>query len=156
MLGGGLKLARVGAHSAAGTCLSNQRGVIGMTISEASIVVDVPAFLTVDEAARAGDRPDVGLPSAREFLATDGASGISTVRVGRQLRVPRWALELLTGARLDATSDGEKDHGFPPASCVRREGRPSDARPCDDVGVRRSITICRRAEVADEIGRAHV
>lgn len=50
--------------------------------------------------------------------------------------------------RLHATADDGRDLDSD-APCVGREVRPSDARPCDDVGVRRSTTICRRSEVAD-------
>ena len=79
-----------------------------MTITEASTVVDVPALLTVDEAAcvlRIGRTSAYRL--AREFLTTDGAGGIPTVRAGRQLRVPRRALEAFIGAPLNgAGGDG--------------------------------------------------
>ncbi len=34
---------------------------------------------------------------ARRFLATDGATGLPVVRLGRQLRVPRFQLERLAG-----------------------------------------------------------
>lgn len=58
----------------------------------------VPDFLTVEEAAavlRIGRT--AAYPAAREFLATDGASGLPVARFGRQLRVPRPALERVLG-----------------------------------------------------------
>lgn len=110
-----------------------------MTISEASTVVDVPALLTVAEAAhvlRIGRTSAYRL--AREFLASDGASGIPAVRVGRQLRVPRRTLEVLIGARLHATAMEPTDECTDPNrmlritwishdSWVRRDVRQSDS-----------------------------
>jgi hypothetical protein len=62
---------------------------------------DAPALLTVTEAAAA---LRIGRTSAyllaKQWLATDGAEGIPVVRIGRQLRVPRPALELWLGSAL--------------------------------------------------------
>jgi Helix-turn-helix domain len=62
------------------------------------VVSNVPDFLTVDEAAailRIGRTAAYAL--AREYLATDGVSGLPVVRFGRLLRVPRVKLEALIG-----------------------------------------------------------
>lgn len=60
--------------------------------------VDLPDFLTVEEAARV---LRIGRTSAyalaARFEATCGAEGLPVVRFGRLLRVPRAALEALTG-----------------------------------------------------------
>ena len=57
-----------------------------------------PDFLTVEEAAavlRIGRSKAYEL--AREYLATDGASGMPVIRLGKQLRVPRALLERWMG-----------------------------------------------------------
>jgi excisionase family DNA binding protein len=57
-----------------------------------------PDFLTVEEAAavlRIGRSKAYEL--AREYLATDGASGMPVIRLGKQLRVPRALLECWMG-----------------------------------------------------------
>ena len=57
-----------------------------------------PDFLTVEEAAavlRIGRSKAYEL--AREYLATDGASGMPVIRLGKQLRVPRALLERWIG-----------------------------------------------------------
>lgn len=62
------------------------------------VVSVVPDFLTVEEAAailRIGRTAAYAL--AREYLATDGASGLPVVRLGKLLRVPRTKLEALIG-----------------------------------------------------------
>ncbi len=57
-----------------------------------------PDFLTVEEAAavlRIGRSKAYEL--AHEYLATDGASGMPVIRLGKQLRVPRALLERWMG-----------------------------------------------------------
>ena len=59
-------------------------------IAESSLDDRAPDFLTVEEAAavlRIGRSKAYEL--AREYLATDGASGMPVIRLGKQLRVPR-------------------------------------------------------------------
>ena len=61
-------------------------------------LVAIPDFLTVEEAAavlRIGRTAAYAL--AREYLATEGVSGLPVVRFGRLLRVPRAKLEALIG-----------------------------------------------------------
>ncbi len=57
-----------------------------------------PDFLTVEEAAavlRIGRSK--AYERAREYLATDGASGMPVIRLGKQMRVPRALLERWIG-----------------------------------------------------------
>ena len=67
---------------------------------------DVPALLTVEEAARV---LRIGRTAAYELarrdLATGGAEGLRVVRVGRLLRVPRAALEDLVGGPFTIPTD---------------------------------------------------
>lgn len=66
--------------------------------------MDVPAFLTIPEAAavlRIGRT--VAYELAARYLETDGADGLPVVRIGKQLRVPRARLEALAG---DPLTDG--------------------------------------------------
>jgi excisionase family DNA binding protein len=92
-----------------------------------------PDFLRVEEAAavlRIGRTSAYEL--ARQFLVTDGATGLPVVRVGRQLRVPRAQLERLAGGPITwpPTADAAGPEIAPlapvPARPVRREsGQPS-------------------------------
>jgi Helix-turn-helix domain len=62
------------------------------------VVSTVPDFFTVEEAAailRIGRTAAYAL--AREYLATNGVSGLPVVRLGKLLRVPRTKLEALIG-----------------------------------------------------------
>lgn len=64
-------------------------------------------FLTVVEAAallRVGRT--VAYQQARQYLATGGREGLPVVRLGRQLRVPRHALERLMDALPPAEPPG--------------------------------------------------
>lgn len=67
---------------------------------------DVPALLTVEEAARV---LRIGRTAAYELarrdLATRGSEGLRVVRVGRLLRVPRVALEDLVGGPFTIPAD---------------------------------------------------
>jgi excisionase family DNA binding protein len=66
-----------------------------------------PQFLTVEEAAevlRIGRTSAYAL--AREYLAGNVSSGLPVIRIGKQLRVPRGALEEWMGGPIDvATSN---------------------------------------------------
>ncbi len=55
---------------------------------------DLPEFLTVEEAARVLriDRTSAYL-LAQTWFDTRGQSGLPVQRLGRRLRVPRWAIE---------------------------------------------------------------
>ena len=60
-----------------------------------------PDFLTVEEAAavlRIGRSKAYEL--AREYLATDGTSGLPVIRLGKQLRAPRALLERWMGSSI--------------------------------------------------------
>lgn len=68
----------------------------------------VPEFLTVEEAAellRIGRTSAYAL--AREWRATGGRSGLPVIELGRQLRVPRAALEELHEHRSDGATGHE-------------------------------------------------
>ncbi len=57
-----------------------------------------PDFFRIEEAAaipRIGRTAAYG--QAHQFLASQGTSGLPVVRVGKQLRVPRWQLERMLG-----------------------------------------------------------
>ena len=60
-----------------------------------------PDFLTIEQAAtilRIGRAAAYAL--AHRYLATDGAEGLPVIRIGKQLRVPRIALERWLGGPL--------------------------------------------------------
>jgi len=65
--------------------------------------MDLPDFLTVEEAARVLriGRTSAYAQAAR-YEETDGAEGLPVVRVGRLLRVPRARLEAFAGGPLRA------------------------------------------------------
>ena len=94
-----------------------------------------PDFLAVEEAAtvlRIGR--SCAYDQAREFVATDGASGLPVVRIGRLLRVPRAALEQMAGGPISWPIDNETASvatvipvsSRPPAS--RTHSRPTGQR----------------------------
>lgn len=67
-----------------------------------------PDVLTVQEAARIlriGRNSAYAL--ARRWLATDGKEGLPAVRLGRNVRIPRPALEQLLGCQLTGPADGD-------------------------------------------------
>ncbi|MCU0311007.1 MAG: helix-turn-helix domain-containing protein [Acidimicrobiales bacterium] len=69
----------------------------------------LPDFLTVEEAARVlriGRTAAYGL--TRQWRATAGAEGLPVVRFGRQLRVPRAALEVYACGPLTAPPTGRE------------------------------------------------
>jgi excisionase family DNA binding protein len=71
-------------------------------IREAADPERVPDFLTVGEAAavlRIGRTAAYDL--AREYLATGGEGGLPAVRVGKQLRVPRYRIEAMLGGPIN-------------------------------------------------------
>ena len=70
-------------------------------MTAADVYIQTPPLLTAEEAMlvlRIG-RSNV-YESANRFLATGGEDGIPCVRVGRQLRFPRHALEALIGGAI--------------------------------------------------------
>lgn len=69
-----------------------------------------PDVLTVEEVARIlriGRNSAYAL--ARQWLATDGKEGLPAVRLGRNVRIPRPALEQLLGCQLTVPADGDAD-----------------------------------------------
>ena len=66
---------------------------------------DLPVLLTVEEAGRVL-RISRGLAYelARQWLTTEGATGLPVVRIGRILRVPRARLELIVSGDAPLTS----------------------------------------------------
>ena len=69
---------------------------------------ELPVLLTVDEAAavlRIGR--SLAYQMAREYVMSDGRSGLPVLRFASCYRVPRWALiELLTTGRVVRLADG--------------------------------------------------
>jgi Helix-turn-helix domain len=90
-----------------------------------------PDFLTVVEAARL---LRIGRTSAyllaQRWLYSDGRDGLPVVRVGRQLRVPRRALELLAGGELTSVPAPPSES---PAVSVTPTATPTQAPAEDDV-----------------------
>jgi excisionase family DNA binding protein len=101
----------------------------------------IPDFLTVVEAARI---LRIGRTSAyqlaQQWLYSDGRNGLPVVRVGRQLRVPRRALERLAGAEptpvreptselptVPVPSTGHLPGRRPPTMALRTPRRPSSS-----------------------------
>ena len=86
----------------------------------------LPDFLTVVEAARL---LRIGRTSAyllaQQWLYSDGRDGLPVVRVGRQLRVPRRALESLAGGELMAV--WERSPGEPASAISSRAPIDGDA-----------------------------
>jgi excisionase family DNA binding protein len=88
----------------------------------------LPDFLTVVEAARL---LRIGRTSAyllaQQWLYSDGRKGLPVVRVGRQLRVPRRALERLAGGELTPVPAPPSElRGVPVPSTATPTGAPTD------------------------------
>lgn len=100
-------------------------------VSEPSAVATKTGFLTVPEAARVlRIGRTVAYRLAREFEVSRGATGLPVIRVGRQLRVPRHALELWLGERLarepePAASNRTAVNRTDRHARVRRNARPT-------------------------------
>jgi Helix-turn-helix domain len=95
---------------------------------EAPPTEGLPAFLTVVEAARL---LRIGRTSAyllaQRWLYNDGREGLPVVRVGRQLRVPRRALERLAGGELTPVLAPPSElRGVPVPSTTTPTGAPTD------------------------------
>lgn len=95
----------------------------------------MPVLLTVEEAAellRIGRTTAYAL--TREWRATNGASGLPVINVGRKLRVPLRQLELLAGgplavgAREEPAAEPADTNGGSPAPLGRR-GRVDATEP---------------------------
>jgi excisionase family DNA binding protein len=95
-----------------------------------------PDFLSVREAAkvlRIGKTCAYEL--AQQYLHTDGAVGLKVLRVGRQLRVPRTALEEMLGGPIswppcdaaDPVESPEVDATRPPAPKSARRKSPEQS-----------------------------
>lgn len=94
---------------------------------------EAPPLLTADEAMvvlRIG-RSTI-YESANRYRATGGAEGVPCVRIGRQLRFQRYALEQIIGGaipwplvRVDASADASPDRAVSRANPDRRDGPPT-------------------------------
>jgi hypothetical protein len=94
---------------------------------EAPPTEGLPDFLTVVEAARL---LRIGRTSAyllaQQWLYSDGREGLPVVRVGRQLRVPRRALERLAGGELTVPAPPSELRGVPVPSTTTPTWAPTD------------------------------
>ena len=101
----------------------------------------LPDFLTVEEAAailRIGRT--VAYALTRQWRATNGETGIPVVSFGRQLRVPRAALEAIAGGPLSW-----------PTSKPTRSAEPDDAPPVRHLDeARRSRRVVRPTPTAGQ------
>jgi excisionase family DNA binding protein len=85
---------------------------------------EMPEFLTVEEAAallRIGRTSAYAL--AREWRETGGRKGLPVIELGRQLRVPRAALEELHASVLDSTGEGPSSPAVKAAGGERKPRR---------------------------------
>jgi hypothetical protein len=89
------------------------------------VMADVPDFLTVEETAKVlRIRRTAAYQLVNHDLATRGSDGLRARRFGRLIRVPRAALEELTGGPLNwPTRDGARD-GTSPATSTVLESTP--------------------------------
>jgi hypothetical protein len=99
----------------------------GESCGEAPRAGGLPDFLTVVEAARV---LRIGRTSAyllaQQWLYSDGRAGLPVVRVGRQLRVPRRALERLAGGDLAAAPEGPSKSPTVPVVARSTQAPPDD------------------------------
>jgi excisionase family DNA binding protein len=117
----------------------------------------LPNFLTVVEAARL---LRIGRTSAyqlaQQWCDTDGQKGLPVVRVGRQLRVPRRALEHLAGGELTAASGWSPESTAVPAPQASTSMRaPTNNDTPQTVSARtlnRALTRKPRADERDAHG----
>jgi excisionase family DNA binding protein len=94
--------------------------------------VPAPDFLSVREAARVlRIGKTFAFELAQQFLHTEGAAGLRVIRVGRQLRVPRTALEEMLGGSITwppSTTPDPVDPSDAPESEVAAPIRPRTRR----------------------------
>jgi hypothetical protein len=119
----------------------------------------LPDFLTVVEAGRL---LRIGRTSAyllaQQWLYTDGRDGLPVVRVGRQLRVPRRALERLAGGELTAVPAPSEPRTAPGPSTATPAGAPTDedTPPSADGRTRdRAPNTKPRANARNDARRTH-
>jgi excisionase family DNA binding protein len=95
-------------------------------------IVPAPDFLSVREAARVlRIGKTCAYELAQQFLHTEGAAGLKVIRVGRQLRVPRTALEEMLGGPITwppSTTTDPVDPPDAPESEVALSSRPRSHR----------------------------
>ena len=97
-------------------------------VPEAS-VVPAPDFLSVREAARVlRIGKTCAYELAQQFLHTEGAAGLKVIRVGRQLRVPRTALEEMLGGPITWPPSATPDPVDPPDAPETEVAAPSRPR----------------------------
>ena len=104
----------------------------------------LPDFLTVEEAAavlRIGRTGAYEL--ARQFIRTDGGAGLPVIRIGKQLRVPRAALERWHGGPL--TSEFALPTSASPVASESADGAVALSVAAATVPQARSGTGRRRA-----------
>ena len=78
-------------------------------------IARAPDFLSVREAARVlRIGKTCAYELAQQFLHTEGAAGLKVIRVGRQLRVPRTALEEMLGGPITWPPSATPDPVDPP------------------------------------------
>lgn len=91
-------------------------------------MADVPDFLTVDETAKVlRIRRTAAYQLANHDLATGGSDGLRARRFGRLIRVPRAALEELTGGPLNWPIPNGGQDGTPSAKAIEIQSTPASA-----------------------------
>jgi hypothetical protein len=85
-----------------------------------------PEFFTIEEAARIlRVGRTAAYEQARRWRATEGKEGLPVVAFGRLLRVPRSALEELSGGPVSLSATAELPQPVPARPEVAAAGRPS-------------------------------